>query len=855
MPIMNDCMLYLLIYSKAQEYPSYKEIPVGVILDMGSWVRKTIYGCITMALSDFYTVNSHYQTRIVLHDRDTHGEPLQALSAALDLLENTRVQAIVGPESSVEARFLEVLGEKANVPILSLATSPYSNQNPYLLQIAQDETNQFEGIAAMVESFKWKTVILICEDTANGREMATYMVTAFQEKSIHVTYTSLISTSASNDYILNELHKLLTMQTTLFVMHTSPSLASNLFSMAKEVGMMGEGYMWIVTSKTTNFLDSLDVEAIESMQGAVGFKSYFPESRELHDFVLKWRKEHFALNPFMEFKEVDPNGIWAYDAICALAMAVERVQTTIPRLDEHVTELASKDLTTINGTSRMGAALLNEMLRVKFNGVGGEFKLMNGRIVSKAIEVINVIGKGDRRVGFWIASGEFTKKIGKFNLSSNSGLEMIIWPGGTLTIPKRRRLQMNGKKLRILIPDFGGFPNLVHVTVDPGTNLPTASGFCGDVFKFAFNALGYGVDIEFTRFSYEDGGTYNDLINKIHLKEFDAAIGDITITANRSRYVDFTIPISDLGIGTLARNANKSMWIFFDPLSADLWITSCSFLLFLAFLIWFIEHRSNEEFQGSTRQQIGTTLWFACSTLVYAHRQNLQSNLSRFVVTVWVFVVLVLISSYTATLTSHLTVQQIALKEGSIGFQSFSPIARGAVFNNLKFADFRMEKLNSSGDYVKALTTGGFAAIIDEILYIKSVLALYSAADFSLVATSSTTNGFGFAFKKGSPLAQEMSTEIAKLREDGTLKALEDKWLYGQSSLMTNGFSSSSPHILNLHGFRGLFLISGVSMVLALLVSIVYRVHEKWRGKSKMQILRCILRISTSIHVQDSEAN
>ncbi|KVI09683.1 hypothetical protein Ccrd_011931 [Cynara cardunculus var. scolymus] len=97
------------------------------------------------------------------------------------------------------------------------------------------------------------------------------------------------------------------------------------FYRGKEVGMMGEGYMWIITGKTTNFLDSLDVETIALMQGAVGSKSYFPASRELHDFELNWRKEYFSLNPFKEFKELDPNGIWAYDAVCALAMGVERI--------------------------------------------------------------------------------------------------------------------------------------------------------------------------------------------------------------------------------------------------------------------------------------------------------------------------------------------------------------------------------------------------------------------------------------------------------------------------------------------------------------------------------------------------
>ena len=72
-------LLCFQIYSKTQKDP--KEIPVGVILDIGSYVGKAIYDCIRMAVSDFYTVNSRYKTRIVLHDRDAHGEPLHALSA------------------------------------------------------------------------------------------------------------------------------------------------------------------------------------------------------------------------------------------------------------------------------------------------------------------------------------------------------------------------------------------------------------------------------------------------------------------------------------------------------------------------------------------------------------------------------------------------------------------------------------------------------------------------------------------------------------------------------------------------------------------------------------------------------
>ncbi|GKB36376.1 hypothetical protein Tco_0881318 [Tanacetum coccineum] len=77
------------------------------------------------------------------------------------------------------------------------------------------------------------------------------------------------------------------------------------------------------------------------------------------------------------------------------------------------------------------------------------------------------------------------------------------------------------------------------------------------------------------------------------------------------------------------------------------------------------------------------------------------------------------------------------------------------------------------------------------------------------------------AFPKGSSLAPEMSIQIAKLREDGTLKLLEDKWFNKPSD------SLPEPKILNLEGFRGLFLISGVSMASALFVFMLYFIHEK----------------------------
>lgn len=103
------------------------------------------------------------------------------------------------------------------------------------------------------------------------------------------------------------------------------------------------------------------------------------------------------------------------------------------------------------------------------------------------------------------------------------------------------------------------------------------------------------------------------------LQEYDVLVGDITITSNRSNYVDFTLPFTELGSITLVKNDDKISWIFLKPFSTGLWITTVAFFIFTGFIVWIIERPINEEFQGSLSHQLGMIFWFSFSTLVFAH--------------------------------------------------------------------------------------------------------------------------------------------------------------------------------------------------------------------------------------------
>ncbi|KAK4408727.1 putative pentatricopeptide repeat-containing protein, chloroplastic [Sesamum angolense] len=374
---------------------------------------------------------------------------------------------------------------------------------------------------------------------------------------------------------------------------------------------------------------------------------------------------------------------------------------------------------------------------------------------------------------------------------------------------------MSGRKYRFLVPGKG-FPEFVFVHYDQERNVTTFDGFSIDVFHAAIARLPYDVSVEFITFV---NGSYNDMVMQVYLQGYDGAVGDITITPNRSQYVDFSMPYTDLGVAVVAKLDVQDPWFFLRPLRHELWIISACLFVLTGFVVWLIEHRTNSQFQGSPAQQMGTILWFAASTLVYAHREKLEHNLSKFVVGVWLFVVLILTSSYTANLSSLLTVQQIQLsKHDYVGYWSGNTHVQGVTKSNLNFADNRLKPYQSPFDYYDALSqgskNGGVSAIVDEIPYIKLFLAKYTHIKYSIIESLMITNGFGFAFPKGSPLVHEISAAIVQLREEGKLSELEKKWFTSGSSepMLSPDSAAGTPHATNtlsIDSFYGLFLVAG----------------------------------------------
>lgn len=94
-------------------------------------------------------------------------------------------------------------------------------------------------------------------------------------------------------------------------------------------------------------------------------------------------------------------------------------------------------------------------------------------------------------------------------------------------------------------------------------------------------------------------------------QKYDASAGDVTITMNRTRIVDFTQPYMESGLVVVApvRQTKSSPWAFLMPFTWQMWGVTVIFFLLVGAVIWILEHRTNTEFRGSPRQQLITIFW------------------------------------------------------------------------------------------------------------------------------------------------------------------------------------------------------------------------------------------------------
>ncbi|CAL5349532.1 unnamed protein product [Camellia sinensis] len=556
-----------------------------------------------------------------------------------------------------------------------------------------------------------------------------------------------------------------------------------------------------------------------------------PDSDRKRTFFSRWNKltgGSFGLNTY---------GLYAYDTVWLVAHAIDSFfnQGAIISFPN------DSNLNSAKGGSRFfngmpvfdgGVLLLKYILQSNFVGLTGPIKFNPDRpVILPVYDIVNVIGTGFRRIGYWsnysglsTVPPETLYSKPANRSSANQRLYRVVWPGETTSTPRGWVFPNYGEQLRIGVPIPVSYKEFVSQV--KGTN--TLKGFCIDVFTAAVNLLPYPVPYLFIPFG--DGQktpSYTELVNLVATGPFAA---------------------SGLVVVAPCRRLNTDAWAFLHPFSPRLWGVIAALFVIVGVVVWILERRKNDEFRGSPKEQLITILW-RISRLDLVIRRMLgetpMSTLGRIVLIIWLSIVLIINSSYTANLTSILTVQHLTshidgietlkVSDDPIGYRAGS-FAERYLNEEIGIPKSRLVPLASPEEYATALQRGpkkgGVAAVVDEQPYIE--LFLSSHCKFRIVGQVFTKSSWGFAFPRDSPLAVDMSTAILTLSENGELQRIHDEWL----TRSTRGLESAEiieSGRLHMRSFLGLYLICAAAWSVSLFIYFLKIKCSKYVSNDKVR--------------------
>ncbi|CAN1166134.1 Glutamate receptor 3.4 [Linum perenne] len=240
-------------------------------------------------------------------------------------------------------------------------------------------------------------------------------------------------------------------------------------------------------------------------------------------------------------------------------------------------------------------------------------------------------------------------------------------------------------------------------------------------------------------------------------------------------------------------------------------------------------------------------------------REKVYSNLTRVVLVVWLFVVLILNSSYTANLSSMLTVLRLQpnsndidwlkKKNLKIGWDG-NPFVKDYLQNVLNFKVENIKKVDSEYKYEREFDANNISAAFLEIPYQKEFINHYCRRFTAMAQPFNRFGGFGFVFQKGSPIAADVSMAILKLSEDGELQRLEDHWFATPRECLDIE-SDHATESLSLQNFWGLYVVTGATSTICLMVFLVQLLKCKLsqeEGREDLTVWNKIIKLAKYIY-------
>eukprot|EP00058_Branchiostoma_floridae_P000395 XP_002585883.1 hypothetical protein BRAFLDRAFT_85067 [Branchiostoma floridae] len=416
---------------------------------------------------------------------------------------------------------------------------------------------------------------------------------------------------------------------------------------------------------------------------------------------------------------------------------------------------------------------------------------------------------------------------------------------------------LGGKVLRIISKERDPWVRLKqHADTEGLKGVERYEGFLIDMLNLMAKRLNFTFTIDVRDnitigSQSETDGSWDGMIGLLARREYDLALDAVSTRSFRLKAVDFTEPIEMAGYYLIMRRPSRAapeLLQFLNPFSYTVWVVMLCANLGVAILLainnclnpyeWGgLAKRGEVEEEEGKSLNFSNSLWSVWGAYVAAGPEFLpRSFAGRTLASLWFFVCLVAISSYTANLAAFLTKTNLDRQISSLKDLANSDYRFGALERNtiVKFL------MNSTDEPYKTLGRR-LKRWKGEVLLDSREKLLKKAEEERFVFIADNENQFrvkeelcnlmvvgerffrsptALMFPRGSPFVTEFNRQILLFREEGVMDILRDRYLNVPGECSTK-YVAKDDDQLQIESFIGLFYLLLIGVALFLIVGLV----------------------------------
>jgi len=272
-----------------------------------------------------------------------------------------------------------------------------------------------------------------------------------------------------------------------------------------------------------------------------------------------------------------------------------------------------------------------------------------------------------------------------------------------------------------------------------------------------------------------------DLLTALEDKSVDVGVAALSITAARETKFDFTLPFMQSGLAIATEVKPTGWWHTVKRFISLPFLQAAGALAaviaIFGLLMWLCERKRNEMFAGSAAEGLGSGFWWSAVTMTtvgYGDKAPVTLG-GRIVGLVWMFAAIIIISGFTASIASSLTVG--SLQSGIEGLEDLRDARVGAIGSSSAAAFLDDERV-SYRDYeslaamIDALEAGSIEAVVHDKPILQYELAQRDAADISVLPSVLAPQAYAFGLRQGSALSERVNRALLEVTQGDGWRAV-----------------------------------------------------------------------------------